>query len=251
MAAFAQAVTALENLDPLICLSRSGFGCLTESKTDDPLVLLDGWLTDTLMRMPCRVRILAGAAIFWLLSAAASATDLPPVLVSKTAEADRTHTLVHEVIVDAPMADVWAAISTPEGWKTWAVPVAWAPAGQIDVLETSYDPAANPGDPGTIQQRFTARIPGRMLAFKTVKVPARFPHWESYRRVSSVFELEPLSASSTRVRLTGVGYPDTPAGKDLLAFFEKGNADSLNWLRLRFAEGPADWKKRLSGGDQR
>lgn len=169
-----------------------------------------------------------------------------PVSVAKHIEADGTHTLVHEVVVDAPAGEVWAAISTAEGWKTWAVPVAWMPPGNPDILETSYNPAARPGSPETIQQRFLARIPGRLLAFRTVKAPAKFPHWEAYRLVSSIFELEPLGPAKTKVRLTGVGYPDSPAGKQLIGFFERGNSASLEWLRTRFIEGPADWSTRLA-----
>ena len=166
--------------------------------------------------------------------------------MTKHIEADGTHTLVHEVVVEAPAQQVWAAISTAEGWKTWAVPVAWTPPGQPDILETSYNPAAKPGDPETIQQRFLARVPGRLLAFRTVKAPAKFPHWEAYQLVSSVFELEQLAPAKTKVRLTGVGYPDSPAGKQLVSFFERGNSASLEWLRARFVEGPADWSKRLA-----
>lgn len=169
-----------------------------------------------------------------------------PVSVTKRMEADGTHTLVHEVIVDAPARQVWAAISTADGWKTWAVPVAWMPPGQADVLETSYNPAAKQGDRETIQHRFLVRIPGRLLAFRTIKAPPKFPNWDTYQLVSSVFELEPMGSGKTRVRLTGVGYPDNPAGKQLVSFFERGNSASLEWLRARFIEGPADWPKRLA-----
>ena len=188
--------------------------------------------------------MLMGAALVLLCPAPTMAQNA--VSVAKHVEPDGTHTLVHEVIVDAPAREVWAAISTAEGWKTWAVPVAWVPPGQSDILETSYNPAAKPGDPETIQQRFLARIPGRLLAFRTVKAPAKFPHWEAYQLVSSVFELEQSGPKRTKVRLTGVGYPDSPAGKQLISFFERGNSASLEWLRARFIEGPADWSKRLA-----
>jgi hypothetical protein len=152
--------------------------------------------------------------------------------------------LVHEVVIDASAPDIWAAISTAEGWKSWAVPVAWG--NEPDIIETSYDPAATPGAAGTIRQQVLFRLPNRMLVFRTVKAPAGFPHWQSYKLVSSLFELEPLGEKKTRVRLTGVGYPATPAGQQLVSFFERGNVASLEWLRARFVEGPADWKKRLA-----
>lgn len=174
--------------------------------------------------------LLTAAAI----ALAASARAQDGVAVESRTEADGTATLVHELVVDAPMAQVWQAIATPEGWETWAVPAAWWVEGEPGVLETSYDPADTPGSPSTIRQQFLARIPGRLLAFRTVKAPAGFPHWDSYRLVTSVFELEPEGAR-TRVRLTSTGYPDSAAGRELVTFFTQGNSETLRQLAARFA----------------
>jgi uncharacterized protein YndB with AHSA1/START domain len=159
------------------------------------------------------------------------------------AEAGGTRTLTVEVEVGAPIAEVWTAISTPEGWQSWAVPLARKVAGEPDMLETSYDPAAPPGGPNTIHQLFVARIPGRLLAFRTVKAPHGFPDFDTYSRVVSIFELEPRGERSTLVRLSAHPYPDDEAGKRLLAFFERGNRATLDMLGRRFAEGPVDWSK--------
>ena len=156
-------------------------------------------------------------------------------------EADGSRTLVAEVEVPAPPAEVWAAIATAEGWKSWAVPVAWAP--DADTIETSYSPAAAPGDPTTIRQRILAREPGRMLRFVTVKAPEAFPDFETYAKVIATFELEALEGG-TRVRLTQAGYPPTEAGTRLLGFFARGNQASLAALRDRFVRGPVDWAAR-------
>jgi uncharacterized protein YndB with AHSA1/START domain len=153
--------------------------------------------------------------------------------------------MIHEALVAAPIAEVWTAISTPQGWMTWAVPAAWTSAADPAVLETSYNPADVPDSPSTIQQRFVARIPGRLLAFRTIKAPQGFPHWEAYREVSSVFELEP-AGTQTRVRLTSTGYPDSPAGEALVAFFSRGNAETLENLQKRFTDGPVNWSERLA-----
>jgi uncharacterized protein YndB with AHSA1/START domain len=186
-------------------------------------------------------------AIGLALGLAGSAAAAPAPLVSRTmVEADGTSTLVHEIRIDAAPAEVWRAIATAEGWTSWAVPVARVVDGDPALLETSYDPAAAPGGPQTIRQLFVARIPGRMLAFRTVKAPAGFPDFDTYAKVVSVFELIPQSEGGTLVRLSGVGYPDSAAGRRLLAFFERGNAVSLDMLRARFADGPVDWAKKLA-----
>jgi hypothetical protein len=147
---------------------------------------------------------------------------------------DGSHLLMHEAVVDAEPAEVWAAVSTAEGWKSWAVPVAWAPAG--DLIETSYTPTAKPGDSSTIRQQVLLRIPGRLMVFRTVKAPERFPDFGTYAKVVSAFELEPAGDGRTRVRLTGTGYEDSEAGRRLLGFFERGNQVSLDALKARFAK---------------
>lgn len=163
------------------------------------------------------------------------------VVVATRTEADGSRTLVHQVSVPAPPAQVWTAVSTAEGWTTWAVPVAWAPAP--DLIETSYTPAARPGDSTTIRQRILAAIPGRLLVFATIKAPAGFPDFDTYAKVTGFFELEP-EGSGTRVRLTQTGYAATEAGTRLLGFFEAGNRQTLEQLRDRFAKGPVDWSKK-------
>lgn len=149
-------------------------------------------------------------------------------------EADGTTTLVHELTIAAPLADIWAAISTPEGWMEWAAPLARWVEGEPDVLETGYDPAEPPGGPGAIRQQFLVRIPGRLLAYRTVKTPEGFPHSEQYKQVTGVFELG-AEGDRTRVRLTSTGFPNSEAGSELLAFFRRGNAFTLEQLRTAFS----------------
>jgi|GEM_PF-763833 len=169
-----------------------------------------------------------------------------PVAVSATRGSDGKHSLTHETIVPASPADVWQAVSTVAGWRTWAVPVAWAP--EPDVIETSYTPTAQSGDASTIRQRIIAAIPERLLVFRTIRAPERFPHFETYAQVTSIIELEAVGENRTRVRLTGAGYADTEAGRQLLAFFREGNRVSLERLRQRFVTGPLDWNAVLSAG---
>ena len=116
--------------------------------------------------------------------------------------------------------------------------------GEPDLLGTSYNVAAAPGAPDTIRHLFLARIPGRMLAFRTVKAPSGFPDFDAYARVVGIFELEARGERLTLVRLTSHPYPDSDAGRRLLAFFARGNRATLDMLRTRFAEGPIDWSKR-------
>ena len=175
---------------------------------------------------------------------AAAATE--PVAVTKRQAAEGSHIMIHEVVVDAPLPAVWTAISTAEGWRTWAAPASWTPQCCPDILETSYSPGARPDDPSTIKQQIVARIPEVLLVFRTVKAPKGFPDFDTYAKVTSVLQLEPVAEGKTKVRLTGAGYADTDAGRRLLGFFERGNSASLDWLRTRFREGPIDWAKKAA-----
>ena len=161
-------------------------------------------------------------------------------------EPDGSRTLTHELVVPAPAGQVWEAVATLDGWKTWAVPSAWADPADPDALETAYSLTAKPGDASNIAQRFVARLPGRILVYRTTRTPAGFPHAQAYLGVVSFFEVEPVDTARTRVRLTGVNYPAGTAGDALLGFFRAGNRQSLEALRDRFVNGPVDWRKKLA-----
>lgn len=168
----------------------------------------------------------------------------PEVKISDARGPDGSHILIHETVIDAPVEDVWTAVATAEGWRTWAVPRSWTP--EPDIIETSYSMTAVPGDSSTIRQRILARVPGRMIAFRTVKAPDGFPHFEQFRQTTGVIELEAVGEGRTRIRLTGAGYPDSEAGRQLIGFFREGNRISLERLRQRFVSGPVDWSRAQS-----
>ena len=168
--------------------------------------------------------------------------DQSPVRIEESTAPDGTRTLVHEAVVPASPEQVYAAFTTPEGWGSWAVRQAWISPSDPDLLETTYIPNANPGDPRNIRQRYLLRVPNRLVAFRTVQAPTGFPHAEAFYRVTHLVELEPVSAG-TRVRLTSAGYPAGAAGDTLVGFFRGGNRTSLEQLRLRFVDGPIDWTR--------
>lgn len=180
-----------------------------------------------------------------LIAIAPALASAQVVSISERREADGSVTLVHEVLVDAPQAELWSAISTAGGWRGWAAPVARMIDGET--LETSYTSSAPIGESSRIRQHFAAVLPGRMLVFRTTHAPTGFPHFDLLRRVTHFFELEPASGG-VRVRLTGTGYVDSAEGRQLLGFFREGNRIALDRLRRRFAEGPVDWARVASDG---
>ena len=166
-------------------------------------------------------------------------------------EANGTRTLVTEVWVPAAPDNVWQAVTTAKGWKSWAVPQAWMTG---DILETSYDPAARQSDPANIQQRFVTLLPGTLLGFRTVRTPPGFPHADAFKGVTQRIELIPEGAG-TRVRLTGANYHAGAEGDALLGFFGPGNKTTLERLAARFGLAPLDflaghcWQGTIPNGD--
>ncbi|MES2988180.1 MAG: SRPBCC domain-containing protein [Pseudomonadota bacterium] len=169
-------------------------------------------------------------------------------------EPNGSRTLVAEALVPAPLEKLWDTVTTAEGWKSWAVPMAWVSPTDPDLLETAYDPAARPGAASNIQQRFIATLPRRMLVFRTIKTPAGFPHAQAYMRVTNFLELE-AQPGGTRVRLSSTGYPAGAEGDALLGFFGKGNRITLDKLVARFGLEPLAflaghcWQGTLPNGD--
>jgi hypothetical protein len=158
---------------------------------------------------------------------------------------DGARVLRHEVVVPASTADVYATLTTAEGWRTWAVPFAvMTPAfGVGAIIETSYNPNAKPGEAANIKNKVLAYIPERMFAFQAVQAPSGFKHAELLTQIFTVAEIEPIDAKRTRIRLSMLGYGEGRGFDELYRHFAKGNAWTMKKLSERFEKGPTDWTK--------
>jgi uncharacterized protein YndB with AHSA1/START domain len=129
--------------------------------------------------------------------------------------------------VAATPAELWHAFTTAEGWKMWAVPAAWVRSSSPLVIETSYDPKAQPDGPQNITQQFDRLEPQRRLSFRTTKAPAGFIGFDTYSKVVSDVTFEPVAPDRTRVRFVTGPFPDTADGRRLYSFFLEGNRSTL------------------------
>jgi len=165
------------------------------------------------------------------------------VVDSSYRASDGTRVLRHDVVVPASTAEVYVALTTAEGWRTWAVPFAvMTPAfGAGAILETSYNANAKPGEATNIKNKVLAYIPERMFAFQSVQAPAGFKHADLLAHIFTVAELERVSAKRTRIRLSMLGYGDGQAFDELYGVFARGNAWTMSKLAERFEKGPIDW----------
>jgi uncharacterized protein YndB with AHSA1/START domain len=154
--------------------------------------------------------------------------------LSLPAYAERT--LVHEAVVDAPVATVWDAWTTDEGFTSWAVKKA-----QIDLriggdMRTSYNPQSNLNDEHTIINRIISYEPQRMLSIRNVQAPAGFKNADLFQDTWTVIYFQPIAPQQTHIRIVGMGYGEGPAWDDIYNKFKAGNQFTLDKLREKFQQ---------------
>lgn len=143
--------------------------------------------------------------------------------------------LVHEGIVEAPVAQVWEAFTTKKGAESWMVAHA-----EIDLriggkMRTHYDPKGKLGDAGTIENTILSYHPERMLSIRNTKAPAKFTDAEAFQKTWTVIYFERVGPKQTKVTVVGLGWGTDEASQRVRAFFDKGNAYTLKKLQERFA----------------
>lgn len=160
----------------------------------------------------------------------ASATGQVPAKVHVEGDFDP---LTVESLVPLNRADVWTLLSTSAGWKSFMgveTNIDPRPEGPFEIYFSMQAPKGERGSEGCT---VLSVLPGRMLSFSWNAPPtmafARSQHtWV-------VVELEDVSATSTRVRLTQMGF-------DALAKAHAEHADEFKQCRAYFKNA---WPKVL------
>jgi uncharacterized protein YndB with AHSA1/START domain len=148
----------------------------------------------------------------------------------------RADSLVTEGIVDAPVAAVWAALTTKEGQESWNVAHAEIDLKNGGMMCTHYDRDGKIGDPHTIENNILCFEPNRMLALQVKTAPENFPFKNAIKKMWTVIHLEEAGPSRTKIKIDGTGYGDDEESRKLRAFFDKGNAYTLKKLQEKFAK---------------
>jgi len=152
--------------------------------------------------------------------------------------------LRHELVIEASLDDLWHAMTTEDGLKSFMVPTARVELKTGGAWETNYRAGSRIGDPDNIRNQVLCYIPLEMLALK-INLTAAFP--EGPRNAGTLFavmtfkQLEPKRVLVTESML---GWGQGPDWDKTYGLFEWGNAYTLGQLYKRFVEGPVDWSKR-------
>ena len=152
----------------------------------------------------------------------------------------RDRVLRGEVIVDAPVADVWKAWTTTEGATTFFAPEARIESRVDGAYELYFKPAAPAGLRGSEGMRILSFEPEKRFSY-TWNAPPEIPEIRGQRTQVTV-ELEALSPNRTRVRITHQGWGEGEAWDRAYAYFDRAwGKIVLPRLVARFASGPIDW----------
>ena len=198
-------------------------------------------------REPVRRLVVTLAALLAIAGAAQAQIQSPPpspVTTVLTTEADGTVTLDQRVVVNAPLAEVWQALTTSDGWRGWAAPFAVVDLRPGGMIETSYRPDAQAGSPENIRNLVLAYLPKRMFAIRNVQAPPKAPFdVPTFQSMHTVVLVEPLTERTTAVSFVQPGYRAGEPYDTVLKHFRWGNGWTLEQLKKRFDVGPVDWAK--------
>ena len=187
------------------------------------------------------VRILFIFSVLGVASAGAATTEFPNVRDDSYTEPNGSRVLKLSIIIDAPLDKIWKLLISSEGWKSWAVPVAWVEFGIGGMVETSYTATAVRGQPGNIKNAIVAYVPEQLLVLRNVQAPPNFEHAEDFGKTVTAINLRTISKNRSAVELDGVGFLATPAFDTLLKKFKFGDSWTLEHLKRAAEHGPIDW----------
>ena len=144
-----------------------------------------------------------------------------------------------EVVVDAPLSEVWAAWTTDEGARQF-----FAPGTNIDATvgghyEIYFAPSQPYGMRGADDSRVQSIVPMESIAF-TWNAPPNFGVLRSLHTLVYV-RIEELEGGRTIVRLTHTAWGDGEQWDGVYDYFSKAWIDVLARLEYRFKQGPVDW----------
>ncbi len=157
------------------------------------------------------------------LAASASAQDSS---VSSRVETTKTGDLilVQEVVVKAPVDQVWAAFTTSDGWEAWAVPVAKVDFQVGGIIRTNYNAGGSADDEDANVLHVINYVPNKLITLQA-EVSKNWPEIlkEREKQMYNVITFEQLNDETTKVISFGLGYRDTPELRGMMEFFIEAN----------------------------
>ncbi len=143
--------------------------------------------------------------------------------------------LVHEGIVNAPLAQVWAAFTTKDGLESWMTAHAEIDLKVGGIMKTQHDAKDTVDGPGAIANIILSYEPMRMLSMRVQKFPQGFPFPNAIKQMWTMVYFEPQGENATRIREVCLGFTAEEESRKMREFFNYNNAVTLDLLQKRFA----------------
>jgi uncharacterized protein YndB with AHSA1/START domain len=152
--------------------------------------------------------------------------------------------LRHEIVVNGSLADVWNALTTSEGLRSFMAPAVRVELKTGGRFDSNYRPGSTPDDPDSIHNQVLNYVPMEMFSIKvglTKQFPAR------PREAGTLFAVLNLRDGGSGQVLVIESMLGWGAGADwdqVYSFFDRGNAFTLAELAKRFEQGPVNWNQK-------
>jgi uncharacterized protein YndB with AHSA1/START domain len=144
-----------------------------------------------------------------------------------------------DIIVEAPIREVWQLWTTQEGVTTF-----FAPKANVELVvggryEMLFNPEEAPGSQGGEGLKVLSYLPEEMLSVEW-NAP---PHLPNVRRERThvVVQFESRPGDKTRVKLSHLGWKEGAEWDQAFAYFIRAWDVVLARLAYRFSVGPIDW----------
>lgn len=144
--------------------------------------------------------------------------------------------LVHEGIVEAPLAKVWKVWSTSEGLRQWMAPHAEIELSVGGLMRVNYLSDGHLGDSQTIVNTILSFDPERMISIKVVKIPDGFPFPNAIIKMWSVIYFAAIDANRTTIREVSLGFSSDNESQKMREFFNSGNRATMLQLQKYFTD---------------
>lgn len=153
------------------------------------------------------------------------------------------------VEVDASADTAFEAWTTDDGVQGF-----FAPGSRVELAiggdyELYFDPKAKPGNKGSEGCKILSFLPGEMLSF-TWNNPPSIPEIRDKHTWVVIF-FQPLAEKKNSIILVHLGWDAGEPWQKALQYFDKAWDLVLGRLQYRFLNGPIDWKKPFTPGQEK
>lgn len=148
-----------------------------------------------------------------------------------------------EALVNAPLAQIWAAWTTRQGIVSFFAPDATIDARVGGAFQVYMDPGAAPGAKGADHKRFLAVQPMKTISFDW-NAPPSLPEARA-QRTFVVVRFAPVDDKTKRITLHHTGWGDGAEWDKAYSYFDRAWGAVLGNPQKRFDGGPRDWTNWL------